>query len=124
MPPQAAVGQWAAVSAPSRGCGGTWKQERSWPNAISPPKQEGKQQSHSARGHQDTILQGGGFWQERKSPPQKREGCWRPLCCAGFTLSTPAVQHACLLLPAQGLPLFAEIQEESAALCFLQKRPK
>lgn len=64
MPPQAAVGQWAAVSTPSRGCGGTWKQERSWPSAISPPKQEGKQQSRSARGHQDTILQGGGFWQE------------------------------------------------------------
>lgn len=111
----------------TRGCGGTQEQERSWPSTISPPKQEGRQQSRSARGHQDTMLQGSGLWQEPKSPPQKAEGtqrCWRAPCRAGFTLSAAAAPHTCLFLPAQGLPPFADIQEESAALCFLQECPK
>lgn len=50
--------------------------------------------------------------QELRAPPGTAEGTWqgwRPLCQAGFTLSTPAVPHTCLFLPAQGLPLLAEM---------------
>lgn len=44
-----------------------------------------------------------------RAPPGKAEGTWRAQCQGDFTLSTPAVPHTCLFLPAQGLPLFAEI---------------
>lgn len=80
-------------------------------------------QSCSARGHQDTTIQDKGL----------RPFLEKPRVCgytvllegtapAGFTPS--AVQHTCLFLPAQALPGFAEIHEESAALCFLQKHQK
>lgn len=42
-----------------------------------------------------------------RASPGKAEGTWhwwKAQCQADFTLSTPAVQHICLFLPAQGLP--------------------
>lgn len=53
-----------------------------------------------------------GSCRSQRALPGKAEGrqhWWKAQCQAGFTLSMPAVQHTCLFLPAQGLPLFAEM---------------
>lgn len=82
-------------------------QERSWPSSVSffPNRRGGS----SAEGIGTPHSMAGGSCRSQRAPPGKAEGTqgtwhwWRARCQAGFTLCTPAVQHTCLFLPAQGL---------------------
>lgn len=86
---------------------------RSWPSSTSFfPNRRGGSTAALPKPSRTPHSSAGGSCRSQGAPPGKAEGTWhwwRAQCQAGFTLSTPAVQHTCLFLPAQGLPLSAEM---------------
>jgi len=126
IPPQAAAGQWVAMPSPTPGAAVGLGRGRRAARAPSPlPTRHAGSRAALPEGIGMPRSGAGGSGRSHAALHAKAAGsgrCRQAPCGAGSARSAPAVRHTCLVLPAQGLLPVAEIEEESAALRFLQQR--